>query len=200
MNIHDLAYIETPRLLIRPIKIGDEVELYAAIQHSLASIQRWMSWANNPSLETTTAFVKHAEACWHSDKAVEFTMVAIHKATNKIISASGFNEHSDPAMHVYEIGYWIDTHYAGRGFVTEIVNALTRYALEGLKAQRVQIRTQINNEKSIAVAKRCGYSFEAQLKNDRLDCRSGLPADGVLFACSNSSHLPPLDVTWKQRH
>lgn len=197
MKIYNLKYIQTPRLLIRPIQLGDEIELNAAIQRSLPAIQRWMPWARNANSETTNEFVQHAVAGWQSRKAVEFPMVVIFRETNKIIAASGFNEYSIPAIPFYEIGYWLDVDSQGKGLATELVNALTRYAFVALNAQRLQIRTQIDNEKSIAVAKRCGYTLELQLKHDRLDCASGQVSDGLLFACCDIAALPPLDVSWE---
>lgn len=196
-TLYQLTEIDTPRLIIRPVKLGDEIEINAAIQRSLPILQRWMPWANDPSLESTQTFVRKAVASWQSQSAIEFPMVVIHKKINRIIAATGFNDRSIPVMPFYEIGYWIDTNYQGQGFVTEYVNALTRYALDALLAQRVQIDTHIENQKSMAVAKRCGFTKEFVMKNERLECGNNLPADSVLYACCDINELPPLVVTWK---
>ena len=199
MTIFDLKHIETPRLVIRPVQRGDEIELNAAIQRSLLSLQRWMHWAKDPSLETTLNYVEESVRGWSAGHLLEFPMIVIHKADRKIISASGFNEKSDLSKRLFEIGYWIDTPYEGQGYVSELVNALTRYALEALQATRVQICTQVGNEKSMAVAKRCGYVCGTTLKSDRLDCESGLPVDSFLYVCGDLNALPALTVTWKHR-
>ncbi len=81
-----------------------------------------------------------------------FPMVVVHKEGQKIISGSGYNDRSDPKNGLYEIGYWCDVDYQGKGYVTEYVNALTKYALEELKAKTVVIRMEVDNSKSIAVA------------------------------------------------
>jgi RimJ/RimL family protein N-acetyltransferase len=196
MQIYKLEKIETARLIIRPVKLGDELEISQAIQRSLKSLQRWMPWAKDPSFATTADFVKRADEGWSQGKSNDFPMVAIHKLNGKIISATGFNEESRPDSGCYEIGYWIDEPYQGQGFVTEFVNALTRFALVALKAQSVQICTQAENLKSIAVAKRCGFRVEKVLKGHRADCESGLPADSILFVCNNVLDLPALEVSW----
>ncbi|OGT38766.1 MAG: hypothetical protein A3F12_06015 [Gammaproteobacteria bacterium RIFCSPHIGHO2_12_FULL_38_14] len=72
--------------------------------------------------------------------------------------------------------------YQGQGFVTEFVTAITIFAFDYLHAMRVQILTQVENEKSASVAKRCGFDCEATLKNHRLDCLSGKPADSYVFS------------------
>lgn len=199
-NIYTLEQIETPRLIIRPVQLGDEIELNQAITRSLKSLQRWMPWAKDPSLEATREFARHGSWCWTSKKGNDFPMVAIHKSDKRIIAATGFNEHSVPVKPFYEIGYWVDAEYQGQGLVTELVNALTRYALNALSAHRVQICTQIDNERSIAVAKRSGFIYEATRKNDHLDYESGQPTDGYIFSCCHTSSLPPLEVTWLHKN
>ncbi|MEE9451297.1 MAG: GNAT family N-acetyltransferase, partial [Gammaproteobacteria bacterium] len=130
MKIYTLEKIETPRLMIRPIQAGDEIELNQALHRSLSSVQRWMPWAKDPSLSATKDFVQRGVYIWHARTGDNFPMVVIHKADKKIIAASGYNEESVPIEAYYEIGYWIDADYQGQGLVTEFVNALTRYALE----------------------------------------------------------------------
>ena len=197
MNIHDLKDIETPRLIIRPVQLGDEKALNAAINRSLESLRPWMPWAKDPSFDTTAAFISSGVAGWRSGKAIEFPMVVIEKETNNIISASGFNERSVLDVPYYEIGYWVDTQFQGQGFVTEFVNALSRYALDALGAKRIQICTQVENLKSAAVAYRCGFNLEATMQNERLDCITGKPADSLLFSCCDINDLPPLEINWK---
>lgn len=199
MNIYQLSWIETPRLLIRPVRAGDEIELNAAIQRSLPALQRWMLWAKDPSLETTREFIQLGVNGWKSGVSEDFPMVVIHKENNKIIIGSGFNEKSSLSESYFEIGYWIDSDYEGQGLVSELVNALTHYALSVLKAKHVQICIQIENTRSIAVAKRCGYTCDLVLKGDRLDCITGLPADSYLFICSEQAVLPPLTISEKKR-
>lgn len=198
-DIYSLKKIETPRLIIRPVQIGDEIEINQAINRSLKSLQRWMPWANDPSLAATREFVQNSAKHWAAKKSEDFPMTVIHKVDGKIIAASGYNEKSDPVKRLYEIGYWIDGPYQGQGLVTEFVNALTRYALDVLQAHKVQICTQVENVKSIAVAKRCGFECEAAHKNDRIDCKSGQPADSFIFSCCKTSVLPTLNVTWEHK-
>jgi RimJ/RimL family protein N-acetyltransferase len=197
MKIYSLKQIETPRLLIRPLKLGDEIEINQAINRSLEILQRWMPWAEDPSLETTKDFVYRNVNAWKCGQSKEFPLVAVLKAENKIVSATGYNDRSELTRPYFEIGYWIDSNYQGRSLVTELVNALTRYALDGLKATRVQLSTQTDNIKSLGVAKRCGFVQEALLKNYCIDCVSNKPADSYLYACCDTSSLPGLEVKFE---
>lgn len=198
MSLYQLHHIETPRLLIRPVRIGDEFALHESIERSIPALRRWMPWARDTSFNATQHFIHSGYEHWQAQTSKDFPLIVIHKESQKIISVSGYNEHTDLVRPCFEIGYWIDSTFEGQGLAKELVNALTRYALDGLKAIRAQICTQVENEKSSAVAERSGYVFEAKLKNICLDCTTKLPSDGLLFSCTDVSMLSPLDVVWEQ--
>ncbi|STX81610.1 acetyltransferase [Legionella busanensis] len=189
--------IKTNRLIIRPPKQGDAKPLNEAINRSLAEISRWMPWASDPSLKTTEDFIEKGIQQWVKEDQTEFPMIIELKSNNRIISASGFNEKSQPDVPMFEIGYWIDSQYSGNGYITEAVNAITQYAFDRYRAVRVQICTQLDNNKSSSVAKRCGFIQEAILKNYRLDCVSKKPCDEVIWACFSIhqlSFLTPMTI------
>lgn len=190
-KINALTNISTPRLTIRPIALGDEVPLNNAINHSLKQLQEWQSWAKDPSLDATTSFVQRGVMAWKSANTIEFPMVMVHKQDQKIIGASGYNERSMPANGLYEIGYWCDIGYQGNGYVTESVNALTRYALEALNAHQVVMRIATNNVKSIAVAKRLHFTNEGEQPSTTQQ-----DITDYFFTCTHTQNLPPLAVSW----
>lgn len=65
----------------------------------------------------------------------------------------------------FEIGYWIRSSFEGRGYVSEAVRALTRFALRSLGAQRIEIHCSHRNVRSQRVAERCGFVLEGRLRN-----------------------------------
>jgi len=198
MNLYQLHHIETPRLIIRPVQLGDEFALHESMERSIPALRRWMPWARDTSFNATQQFIHSGYEHWQAQTSKDFPLLVIHKESQKVISVSGYNEHTDLVRPCFEIGYWIDSTFEGQGLAKELVNALTRYALQGLGAIRAQICTQVENEKSTAVAERSGYVFEAKLKNICLDCSTKLSSDGLLFSCTDVSMLPPLEVVWEQ--
>lgn len=66
------------------------------------------------------------------------------------------------AMRGGHIGYWIDRNFANRGFTTQAVEILTRYAFEELKLHRVEINLRPENASSRRVAEKAGYIFEGE--------------------------------------
>lgn len=198
MKIYNLVQIETPRLIIRPVQLGDELALNKAINNSLNLLQKWQAWAKDPSLEATRGFIERGVFAWGSCTIEDFPMVAIHKQDQKIIGASGYNDRSNIHKGVYEIGYWCDIDYQGKGYVTEYANALTRYAFESLKATKVMILMQTENTKSIAVAERLKFNKEGTQDRDLIDCVSGKPEQNYLYSKTDMDDLPPLEVSWIQ--
>jgi RimJ/RimL family protein N-acetyltransferase len=112
-------------------------------------------------------------------------MVIVHKESNQIIGASGFNDRSKPEIPMFEIGYWLETAWTKQGYTTEMVDALTNFAFKSFNAARVQIITQVGNEASRRVAEKCCFILEATLKNYCLDSLSGKPANDWVFARFN---------------
>lgn len=189
-------HIETPRLVIRPPKLSDAKPLNAAINRSLDALEPWMPWARDPSLKTTETFIQKGVEEWNSEAQQIFPMIVVLKSTGDIISASGYNESSVLSVPSFEIGYWIDSKYSGRGYVTECVIALTHYAFDHLNAVRVQIKAQKENERSQAVARRCGFKQEAILEKAVTDCKTKKPADQLIFACFNTEMLPEIQLKY----
>lgn len=177
-----LPKIETERLILRPPKLGDEKSLNQAINRSLQELQRWMPWAKDPGIQRTIEYVNKGIASWGSDAQSDFPMVIFHKESQQIIGASGFNARSRPDVPLFEIGYWLETGYTGKGLATEMVRALTCHAFDSFRAKRVQIVTQVGNEASRRVAEKCDFILEATLKNYCVDSLSGKPSDDWLFA------------------
>lgn len=195
-KIYMLKQIETPRLIIRPVQLGDEYPLNKAIHNSLELLQKWQAWAREPSIEATRDFVQRGVFAWKSFSIMNFPMVVILKKNNKIIASGGYNDRSDVTQGLYEIGYWCDVDYQGKGYVTEYVNALTRYAFDALGAFVVVISMQVENEKSISVAKRLNFSYKGITDRDPLDCVSTQSAKNYTYAVNNLNSLPALEYSW----
>jgi ribosomal-protein-alanine N-acetyltransferase len=58
------------------------------------------------------------------------------------------------------LGYYIGEPYANRGFMSEAIHLVLRYAFKTLKLHRVEANIQPKNVASIALVKRAGFSQE----------------------------------------
>ena len=188
------AEILTPRLRIRGPRPGDGKELNAAILDSLAELSPWLPFARStPTLDESEENVRraHAKFCLREDLRFHF----YERASGKMLGSSGLHriQWNIPA---FEIGYWVRTGYQGQGYVSEAVNALTRFAFQQLNARRVEIRCNARNERSLAVMKCLGFNYEALLKMSDAHSLEGQDRDTLIYARLTADGLPALDVTW----
>lgn len=59
-----------------------------------------------------------------------------------------------------EIGYWLIEKMTGKGIATRAVNKMINLAFRNMEMNRVQIRCGVGNDKSSAIPRRLGFTFE----------------------------------------
>lgn len=59
-----------------------------------------------------------------------------------------------------EIGYWLIEKMTGKGVATAAVRKMVNLAFRNMEMNRVQIRCGVENERSSAIPRRLGFSFE----------------------------------------
>ncbi|MBV9821321.1 MAG: GNAT N-acetyltransferase [Actinobacteria bacterium] len=98
---------------------------------------------------------------------------------------------------VAEIGYWLATAEWGNGtgeeYATEAVRTLARFGL-GNGLARIEIRCEVPNAASAAVALRAGFRFEA-FRRAALQGRDG-PLDAAVFARTATDPDEPVPPAW----
>lgn len=172
MSIPFPSPVETARLIIRFPEPEDYEVLNAAILETWEGLNKWMPWAiAPPSLEEslqvcTTMSAKCAEG-------TDFPLFGFRRDTGDFVLAGGTHV-MNTAIPSYEIGYWCRKRYEGQGYVTEAVQAMTATLFGHMGANRVYIRCDSRNDRSQAVALRCGYILEGEHLHDDRDNAGGL--------------------------
>lgn len=157
---------DTDRLTIRAPRPGDGAELCRAMTETLPELRPWMPWAQSVPTEIgCEENVRQAHLAYLN--RTELRMHLYLKGTDTLVGSSGFHN-INWSLPKFEIGYWSRTHYAGKGYITEAVRALTAFAFDYLGAQRVQICCDTLNEASRRVMERVGYVFESEQLNERV--------------------------------
>lgn len=190
--------ILTPRLLIRPPASGDGPALFAAKAESAAELRPWIPWARAEfGVEESEQSCREAQARFLTREDLR---LSLHdRATGEFLGGSGLHG-IDWDHRAFEIGYWIRSSRAGRGYVTEAVNAVARYAFGPLRAKRVSIHCNASNLRSRAVAERLGFPLEGILRNDdRVSLPEIICRDHAIYARTSPDGLPSLDVSWPVR-
>lgn len=190
--------ITTPRLQLRPPKLGDGIIINSAILESFDSLHRLMPWAKTrPSIQESEEFSRQAAANWilKNNDEPYLPLFIFDRKTNQFLGATGFH-HFSWEIPCLEIGYWIRTQSTGQGLMTEAINAITQYAFQQLAVKRIEIRCDINNVRSKKIPERLGYHLEATLKSNRIDPGTGKVSDTLVFVRHNINDLPKLSITW----
>jgi RimJ/RimL family protein N-acetyltransferase len=158
------ASFDTERLTIRAPRPGDGAALHAAILASLPELKPWMPWVHPvPTVADTEANVRKAVAQFVSREDLRLHLYL--RGADALIGSSGLHR-IDWTVPRFEIGYWVGTPCAGRGYITEAVTGITAFARDHLGARRVEIRMDERNEPSWRVAERAGFTLEAVLRQE----------------------------------
>jgi ribosomal-protein-serine acetyltransferase len=170
---------ESERLLIRGPLPGDGAEVHAAIVESLDELRPWMPLAHlDQSVEDVEANVRQARAEFLTRRDMRLHLYL--RDGGGFVGSSGLHR-IDWTVPRFEIGYWVRTSMAGRGFATEATRRIADLAFDDLGAERVEIWCDAANERSAAVAQRAGFTFEARLVRNRRDTAGAL-SDSLCFA------------------
>jgi len=149
-----------------------------------------MVWADeHERVEQSEEQVRKA-ACAFQERT-ELRLLLFLKGTGVLVGSSGLHE-IDWDVPRFEIGYWVRTSFAGQGYITEAVRAITGFAFECLGARRVAIRCDARNERSARVAERAGYRLEGTLRNEAR-AADGQLGDTRIYAMLPEEYPRPAD-------
>lgn len=166
------SQFETDRLLIRMPLPGDGANTCESVNASLAELKPWMPFAQKEqSLEETELAIRQGYINFLN--RTDLRLLVFKKDTGEFIASSGLHR-INWDIPKFEIGYWIDTRYSGKGYMIEAVKGITDFAVRELKARRIEIRCDSKNAKSRAIPERLGFDLEGTLKNDSLSVEGEL--------------------------
>lgn len=156
----------TERLYIRMPRPGDGKANYDAIEASKKELKPWLPFAQkNQSVEEVESNIREAHALFIKREDLRFLI--FDKKTRNFMGSTGLHR-INWDVRKFEIGYWIDTRFQGNGYITEAVQGVCDFAIRELNARRLEIRCDLENKKSRAVAERAGFTLEGVLRNECL--------------------------------
>jgi len=166
------AELFTPRLMLAPPLPGDGLAVNRAIAESFPELHEWMDWAATmPSVIESERFVRDAAARFLRRDDLPLFMWT--RDTHEFVGSTGMHR-IEWRVPRFEIGYWCRTSRVGRGYVSEAVAEIVRFAFSTLRAARLEIRTDVQNERSYRVAERLGFTLDGVFKRDIRTARGTL--------------------------
>jgi RimJ/RimL family protein N-acetyltransferase len=173
--------IETDGLVIRCYEPEDAPLLKEAVDASIEHLLPWMPWARyEPQhLDQKVELLRMFRGQFDRDE--NFTYGIFDADESRQLGGSGLHPRGGPES--IEIGYWIRVDALRQGIATEVTAVLTRAAIEQCAYQRVDIQVDPENEVSLRIPRRLGFTEEGRLRR-RLDPKvdGGPRRDSVLFS------------------
>ncbi len=160
---------ETKRLILRSYQQGDGVMYYDVARRNRDHLERYER--NNTlrsiqSAEEAEIIVHSFQNAWFSKNY--FLMGAFEKTSGSFV-AQVYIGVVNKSLPEFGIGYLADVDQQGKGYVTESVKEALKFIFGPLKAQRLQLETDDTNQRSIRVARRCGFKQEAHFRKNTLN-------------------------------
>lgn len=154
-------------------------ELTKTVRASVPELVPFMPWAyDGYDVEDARAFLDMSENQWEEGTAFQY---AVFTAVGDLVGSCGLMTRMGPG--VLEIGYWIHSDYAGRGYATALAKALARVALAMPDIDRAAIKHDAANPASGRVAAKAGFT-----EVERVEREPAAPGESGL------------EVIWERRH
>ncbi|MBM7587627.1 RimJ/RimL family protein N-acetyltransferase [Bacillus pakistanensis] len=173
--------LETERLILRaPLQTGDGNMVNQAIRDSFNELKAWLPFAQEqPSVEETEINLRNAHINFL--KRESFRFLIFHKGTDDFIGTTSL-QGIDWDIPKCEIGYWVNTKFGSKGYMTEAVKELTNLGLNHIKFNRIEIRCESTNLKSRCIPERLGFELEGTLRNDDLSADGTKLTDTCIYS------------------
>jgi RimJ/RimL family protein N-acetyltransferase len=173
--------VETERLVIRCYDPACDAPLVKdAVDSSIEHLLPWMPWARNEpqAVEEKVELLRRFRGAFDCDE--DYVYGVFDRDESRQLGGTGLHTRGGPAS--LEIGYFIRADAVRRGFATELTAVLTRVAVELCGVERVDLQVEPENEASLGIPRKLGFTLEGTLRL-RLDALEpgGRRRDAMLF-------------------
>ena len=169
--------LTTERLTLSTFVPQDADEVHDICQDP--DIQRWTTVPSPYARQDAHDFLNHVvPAGWRDD--TEYSFAVRTRDGGPLLAAAALHH---PRAGSWEVGFWTAKEHRGRGYMTEAVLAMARWAFTDLGCTRLEWRAEVGNAGSRATAEKAGFTVEGVL-------RAALPNNGTLRDTWVGSLLP----------
>jgi RimJ/RimL family protein N-acetyltransferase len=172
--------LEGERVVLRPYGPEDAQALWEAVAESREALEPWLPWVRGyRGPEDARAYCARARARWLLRE--DLPVAIFDRQDGGFLGGTGLHR-IDWSVPCFEIGYWLRRSVWGQGYAQEAVRLLVRLAFGVLAAQRVEVRVDPRNARSLRVPEALGFVREGVLRRVAPGGPEGQAADRVVFA------------------
>ena len=160
-----LPVIETPRLTLRRLTMGDAQDIYRYSQDR--EVARHVLWEAHQSIWESRAYIRFL--LYQYRNGLPGSWGIILKETGRVIGTIGYMNHSADNATV-EVGYSLARAHWGKGLMTEALTAVIHETFRALDIHRIEAMHFTDNPASGRVMQKCGMTHEGHLR-ERVCCK-----------------------------
>lgn len=146
---------ETERLRVRKFTTEDTENLYKI--HLDEEVQKWMPGESYEDLEEAREAAEFFAECV-TQKELPYVLAVELKQTGELIGDTGINKVEGKPEEV-EIGFVIRWESRRKGYATELLKAMTAYAVATFHVNVLYGRVMRGNDASVRVLEKNGYRY-----------------------------------------
>ena len=179
-----LPDLETPRLLLRKIRLRDAADIFAYA--SDPQVARYVLWEPHRDLRETRAHIRAMRRQYRQGLPSSWGIEL--KAEKKVIGSIGYMWVSSENRSA-EIGYSLARSFWNQGLMTEALRRVLESAFTDLNLHRVEAQHDLRNPASGRVMEKCGMRREGILRSRIFN--KGEYVDTALWAVLQTDLFPP---------
>ncbi|MFH9417592.1 GNAT family N-acetyltransferase [Streptomyces rochei] len=141
-------------LLLRPWRAEDAPAVHAAFQDPV--MHQWHIRAAD-SEEEVRGWISEWQRGWEAERDVQWAVA--DAADDRLLGRVALRQ-VQLGDGVAEVAYWTTAAARGRGVAARATGALSRWALDGIGFQRLELTHAVANEASCRVAAKAGFALE----------------------------------------
>ena len=177
------------RVVLRPPVESDWREWSSLRSRSRGFLKPWEPTWGDDTL-TRTAFRRRLRGYardWTADRGYAFFI--FHAENGRFLGGVTFSNVRRGIVQTSSLGYWIGQPHAGRGHMTDAMQAVLRYGFDHLDLHRIEAACVTDNTASWRVLEKSGFRREGLARK----CLriNGRWRDHVLLALLDSDSRPP---------
>ena len=153
---------QTQRLNIRRYTLDDDQRLYSAARESIPEVGKFLPWCHHDySIDDSRSWLQTIIPGWHDKQSYAFAIT--DKDTGEFIGGCVLNAIDENP--IANLGYWIRSSEANKGYATEATRGLLIFGFLQLKYIRIEILVSTKNLASQKVAINANATLEGTLRN-----------------------------------
>ncbi len=167
---------ETERLILRKPRLDDAPAIFTAYAQD-PEVTRYLTWRPHKDVEETYAIVKLMLKLWDEGKAYSYAIT--FRDSGSVVGMIAMH----PDGFKVGIGYVLAHPHWGKGYMTEALRTIVKWALSRPDVYRVFAICDVENPASARVMEKAGMLREGLLRRNSIHPNvSAEPRDSFIYA------------------